>query len=101
RIGRQFPQYQDQMVPIFQEALSHSRTKESVRFGAIVGLGKLCQSNSRLRSNFSKVFIPLCYHALTRMRWAAIKALGSMCFSQGHAEPDEELEQLTYELACD
>ena len=100
RIGRRYPSFQPILLPYFMYPFQHPMTKESVKWGVIIGLGKMAQSNAQLRVNVTRECFTLCCDPAFRIRWAAIKALGHMCCAIGEAKPDERLEQLTFNIAC-
>lgn len=100
RIGRRYPSFQPILLPYFMYPFQHPMTKESVKWGVVIGLGKMAQSNAQLRVNVTRECFTLCSDPAFRIRWAAIKALGHMCCAIGEAKPDERLEQVTFDIAC-
>jgi hypothetical protein len=101
RIARRYPAFQSIILPPFEWALRNPGTRDSVKWGVVIGLGKICQTNAQLRSKFCDEAMFYCTHQAFRMRWAGIKALGHMCCCLGETQPDESLEERVFDIACD
>ncbi|KAL6076253.1 C3H1-type domain-containing protein [Balamuthia mandrillaris] len=98
RIGRKYPSFQDSLINFF---LQHYRRDEkvSVKWGILIGLGRMAQSNSLLRSRMAAQWLESCEDKNLVIRRAGIKGLGHACCPIGNVKNDKTLEKKCYEVA--
>jgi hypothetical protein len=97
RIGRRYPQFQDQLIPVFFRFANEPHAKDSILWGALIGLGRMSQSNALLRSQVVPLLMQACSSPSTRVRWAGIRGLGHASCPIGNVVNDEAVEELCFE----
>ena len=50
--------------------------KDSIKWGVVIGLGRMAQSNAKLRTECASLWVKECHSRYFRMRWAGIKGMG-------------------------
>eukprot|EP01130_Rhizamoeba_saxonica_P012750 TRINITY_DN5413_c0_g1_i1.p1 TRINITY_DN5413_c0_g1~~TRINITY_DN5413_c0_g1_i1.p1 ORF type:complete len:859 (-),score=156.03 TRINITY_DN5413_c0_g1_i1:683-3259(-) len=101
RIGRKYPVFQKLLIDLHKDFFASPHEKISVKWGVLIGLGRMAQSNSLLRSQFAPEWIKCCYDINFRIRWAGIKGLGHAVCPIGNVVNDEVLENQCFNIARD
>eukprot|EP00026_Physarum_polycephalum_P006799 Phypoly_transcript_06851.p1 GENE.Phypoly_transcript_06851~~Phypoly_transcript_06851.p1 ORF type:complete len:545 (+),score=47.04 Phypoly_transcript_06851:115-1635(+) len=100
RIGRRHPQMQSQLIPLFT-AYNEMNLKSSQRWGILIGMGRMSQTNPILRAAWAPKWIEACRSSEFRIRWAGIKGLGHACCSTGNIINDPNLELITFQYGVE
>ncbi|KAA6400495.1 MAG: hypothetical protein EZS28_003979 [Streblomastix strix] len=96
RIGRYYPDLQDQIESIFERIYNDRKTKISNVFGILQGTGRMSQSNSVLRARWFPRWLAACRSNNIHLRSAGVKSLGFACVPVGRVEADVNIERILY-----
>eukprot|EP00741_Cyanophora_paradoxa_P000628 tig00000430_g604.t1 len=99
RIGRKYPNLQEYLVPLFKQRWQDPKEKSSILWGVLIGLGRMAQTNARLRCEFAKDWIKACRSRDFHIRQAGIRGLGFAVCNAGNVKSDPALAIKCY-LLC-
>jgi hypothetical protein len=102
RIGRRYPSLQSHSIrELMRTSGSNASLPEVVRCAAIVGLGRLAQSDAELRCECAPALFERARNGKAYMiRAAAMQAIGQACCPVGDVANDPLLEERCFALAC-